>query len=202
MSCIKGVDDVLNHGSLDPSQQPSQILTQSPLTLLPQQIANANARSTSKKKSKISRPPTPPRVSSRHALNIVPDSPKLSSARTLKRKPKRSSLRLVSSPPGSLKLVTTMASPIKTSPPTALDRTENRFGQHEGGGSLATSSSGLPMPGLSGRANSPTGNLLKGPIDEDGKLKNAALLVGIKLDLEAEVHLTARVRGDVVVGLY
>ncbi|KAH8157948.1 hypothetical protein CIB48_g10299 [Xylaria polymorpha] len=51
---------------------------------------------------------------------------------------------------------------------------------------------GLPMPGLSGRANSPIGNLLKGPVDDDGKLKNAALMVGIKLDLEAEVHLTAR----------
>lgn len=47
-----------------------------------------------------------------------------------------------------------------------------------------------------------TGNLLKGPVDEDGKLKNAALMVGIKLDLEAEVHLTARVRGDILVGLY
>ncbi|KAK5637443.1 hypothetical protein RRF57_013158 [Xylaria bambusicola] len=47
-----------------------------------------------------------------------------------------------------------------------------------------------------------TGNLVKGPIDEDGKLKSAALLVGVKLDLEAEVHLSARVRGDIVVGLY
>ena len=33
-------------------------------------------------------------------------------------------------------------------------------------------------------------------------LKDAALMVGIKLDLEAEVHLTARVRGDILVGLY
>jgi len=46
------------------------------------------------------------------------------------------------------------------------------------------------------------GNLLKGPVDANGKLKDAALMVGIKLDLEAEVHLTARIRGDILVGLY
>ncbi|KAI8256504.1 hypothetical protein K4K53_007021 [Colletotrichum sp. SAR 10_77] len=50
----------------------------------------------------------------------------------------------------------------------------------------------LPMPGLSGPANGPIGNLLKGPVDDNGKLKDAGLMVGIKLDLEAEVHLTAR----------
>ncbi|KAI0204282.1 hypothetical protein F4808DRAFT_374225 [Astrocystis sublimbata] len=60
----------------------------------------------------------------------------------------------------------------------------------------------LPMPGLSGRGNNVAGNLVKGPIDDEGKLKAAALMVGIKLDIEAEVHLTARVRGDVLVGLY
>ncbi|KAI0975224.1 hypothetical protein F5Y03DRAFT_1517 [Xylaria venustula] len=60
----------------------------------------------------------------------------------------------------------------------------------------------LPLPGLSGQGNNVTGNLIKGPIDDDGKLKSAALLVGVKLDLEAEVHLSARVRGDIVVGLY
>ncbi|KAI0970405.1 hypothetical protein F4678DRAFT_138676 [Xylaria arbuscula] len=60
----------------------------------------------------------------------------------------------------------------------------------------------LPLPGLSGTANNVTGNLIKGPIDDEGKLKSAALLVGVKLDLEAEVHLSARVRGDIVVGLY
>ncbi|KAI1737617.1 hypothetical protein F4680DRAFT_468131 [Xylaria scruposa] len=81
-----------------------------------------------------------------------------------------------------------MASPVKTAPPTALDRGD-RFGAAQEN-SLAAPS--LPMPGLSGRANSPTGNLLKGPVDDEGKLKNAALMVGIKLDLEAEVHLTAR----------
>ncbi|KAI0095417.1 hypothetical protein F4814DRAFT_454197 [Daldinia grandis] len=57
------------------------------------------------------------------------------------------------------------------------------------GGALKSS---LPMPGLSGSANGPVGNLLKGPVDDTGKLKDAALLVGIKLDLEAEVHATAR----------
>ncbi|KAI1439222.1 hypothetical protein GGR50DRAFT_690570 [Xylaria sp. CBS 124048] len=119
-----------------------------------------------------------------------------------------------------------MSSPVKTS--NTLDRSGDRLGDRtehgeghhaathngEGHGHLGSSHHGLPMPGLSGRANSPTGltkrlppllttgNLLKGPVDEDGKLKNAALMVGIKLDLEAEVHLTARVRGDVLVGLY
>lgn len=84
---------------------------------------------------------------------------------------------------------------------------------------------GLPLPGLSGVANGPVGkssltspddlpyyrdnclrycpgNLLKGPVDDNGNLKAAALTVGIKLDLEAEVHLSARVRGDILVGLY
>ncbi|KAH8881314.1 hypothetical protein GQ53DRAFT_515192 [Thozetella sp. PMI_491] len=60
----------------------------------------------------------------------------------------------------------------------------------------------VPMPNLSGQANGLVGNLLKGPVDAQGKLKDAALMVGIKLDLEAEVHLTARVRGDILVGLY
>ncbi|OAA65485.1 hypothetical protein SPI_02272 [Niveomyces insectorum RCEF 264] len=60
----------------------------------------------------------------------------------------------------------------------------------------------IPMPSLSGQPNGLVGNLLKGPIDANGKLKDAALMVGIKLDLEAEVHLTARVRGDILIGLY
>ncbi|TVY21491.1 hypothetical protein LARI1_G002289 [Lachnellula arida] len=60
----------------------------------------------------------------------------------------------------------------------------------------------VPMPGLSGSPNGPFGNLIKGPVDNNGKLKDAALTVGIKLDLEAEVHLTARVRGDILVALY
>ncbi|KAI0189887.1 hypothetical protein F4808DRAFT_465823 [Astrocystis sublimbata] len=79
-----------------------------------------------------------------------------------------------------------MSAPVKSSP--SLD-------SYEG-------APALPLPGLAGKGNNVSGNLLKGPIDDEGKLKAAALLVGIKLDLEAEVHLTARVRGDVLVGLY
>ncbi|KAJ4416145.1 hypothetical protein N0V82_006905 [Gnomoniopsis sp. IMI 355080] len=67
--------------------------------------------------------------------------------------------------------------------------------QSEHGGSL-------PLPNLSGRPNGPVGNLLRGAVDEEGRLKDAALMVGIKMDLEAEVHLSARVRGDILVGLY
>ncbi|KFA53663.1 hypothetical protein S40293_03853 [Stachybotrys chartarum IBT 40293] len=59
-------------------------------------------------------------------------------------------------------------------------------------------SAGLAQPAGDGCA----GQLLKGATDDQGKLKPAALLVGIKLDLEAEIHLTARVRGDICVGLY
>lgn len=51
-------------------------------------------------------------------------------------------------------------------------------------------------------SHSRTGQLLRGATDENGNQKAAALLVGIKLDLEAEVHLTARVRGDICIGLY
>ncbi|KAI1632932.1 hypothetical protein F4809DRAFT_55619 [Biscogniauxia mediterranea] len=61
--------------------------------------------------------------------------------------------------------------------------------------------SGAPLPTSSSLAQ-PAGQLLRGATDEHGNHKAAALLVGIKLDLEAEVHLTARVRGDVCVGLY
>lgn len=46
------------------------------------------------------------------------------------------------------------------------------------------------------------GNLLRGPVDDEGNLKAAALTVGIKLDLEIEAHISARVRGDILVGLY
>ena len=53
------------------------------------------------------------------------------------------------------------------------------------------------------QANKPlAGGLLKGATDDNGNLKPAALMLGIKLDLEAEVHLTARVRGDITIGLY
>jgi hypothetical protein len=58
-----------------------------------------------------------------------------------------------------------------------------------------------PVPS-SGNLNRPAGNIIKGPVDENGKPKDAALLLGIKLDLEAEIHLTARIRGDITIGLY
>ncbi|EXJ68593.1 uncharacterized protein Z519_05655 [Cladophialophora bantiana CBS 173.52] len=69
---------------------------------------------------------------------------------------------------------------------------------------LATTngSSALPLPPTSDYLSQPAGGLLKGATDENGNLKPAALMVGIKLDLEAEVHLTARVRGDITIGLY
>ncbi|KAI3401084.1 hypothetical protein diail_229 [Diaporthe ilicicola] len=114
-----------------------------------------------------------------------------------------------------------MSSPTKTTPaaPTAPSSSSTssgplnnvpRLGQHnddrdrDRDNKLTNSSSHhhLPMPGLSGNPNSAVGNLLKGAVDNDGNLKDAALSVGIKLDLEAEVHLTARVRGDIIVGLY
>ncbi|KAL1615947.1 hypothetical protein SLS56_011618 [Neofusicoccum ribis] len=60
----------------------------------------------------------------------------------------------------------------------------------------------LPTPPQSSNLSQPAGSLLKGATDAEGKPKDAALLVGIKLDLEAEIHLTARVRGDICVGLY
>lgn len=46
------------------------------------------------------------------------------------------------------------------------------------------------------------GQLLKDVTDNEGKNKSAALLVGVELDLEVEVHLTARIKGDLCVGLY
>ncbi|EKG13483.1 hypothetical protein MPH_09351 [Macrophomina phaseolina MS6] len=60
----------------------------------------------------------------------------------------------------------------------------------------------LPTPPQSSSLSQPAGQLLKGAVDAEGKQKDAALLVGIKLDLEAEIHLTARVRGDIAIGLY
>ncbi|KAH7024388.1 uncharacterized protein B0I36DRAFT_352629 [Microdochium trichocladiopsis] len=61
---------------------------------------------------------------------------------------------------------------------------------------------GLPHLPTSSGLSQPAGQLLKGATDDNGNQKAAALLVGIKLDLEAEVHLTARVRGDICIGLY
>ncbi|KAH7128551.1 hypothetical protein B0J11DRAFT_273726 [Dendryphion nanum] len=57
-------------------------------------------------------------------------------------------------------------------------------------------------PGPNSVLHQPPGSLLKGATDDEGNLKPAALMLGIKLDLEAEVHLTARVRGDITIGLY
>jgi hypothetical protein len=57
-------------------------------------------------------------------------------------------------------------------------------------------------PPSSANLNRPAGSIVKGPVNNDGSLKDAALLLGIKLDLEAEIHLTARIRGDITIGLY
>ncbi|KAH8195406.1 hypothetical protein TruAng_010438 [Truncatella angustata] len=58
---------------------------------------------------------------------------------------------------------------------------------------------GMPqLPSTTGLSQ-PAG---KGATDDEGRNTKAALLVGIKLDLEAEIHLTARVRGDICIGLY
>ncbi|KAL1648453.1 hypothetical protein SLS58_002208 [Diplodia intermedia] len=70
--------------------------------------------------------------------------------------------------------------------------------QQQGSGS----SSSLPQPPSSSNLAAPAGQMLKGASDDDGNAKSASLLIGIKLDLEAEIHLTARVRGDISIGLY
>ncbi|KAF2704614.1 hypothetical protein K504DRAFT_441999 [Pleomassaria siparia CBS 279.74] len=57
-------------------------------------------------------------------------------------------------------------------------------------------------PPSSNNLNRPAGNIVKGAVNDDGSMKTAALLLGIKLDLEAEIHLTARIRGDITIGLY
>ncbi|EFY88245.1 hypothetical protein MAC_05718 [Metarhizium acridum CQMa 102] len=69
------------------------------------------------------------------------------------------------------------------------------------GGRRRQSQISQALPTLSGLSK-PAGQLLRGATDDKGDQKAAALLVGIKLDLEAEVHLTARVKGDICVGLY
>ncbi|KAF2798485.1 hypothetical protein K505DRAFT_371695 [Melanomma pulvis-pyrius CBS 109.77] len=72
-------------------------------------------------------------------------------------------------------------------------------GQASGGRKVMNN---IGLPPTSNNLNRPAGSLLKGATDENGKLKDAALLLGIKLDLEAEIHLTARIRGDITIGLY
>ncbi|KIV95989.1 hypothetical protein PV10_03574 [Exophiala mesophila] len=69
---------------------------------------------------------------------------------------------------------------------------------------IAKSTAPFPstLPPTSDYLSQPAGSLLKGATDDSGNLKPAALMVGLKLDLEAEVHLTARVRGDITIGLY
>lgn len=68
--------------------------------------------------------------------------------------------------------------------------------------SLPVSHRNFPAPSRTTADELPAGQLLRGATDDNGNQKSAALLVGIKLDLEAEVHLTARVKGDICVGLY
>ncbi|CAH0015955.1 unnamed protein product [Clonostachys rhizophaga] len=99
--------------------------------------------------------------------------------------------------------------PVQARPTSALNYDSDSDGQAAGGRrgaprGAANNSKGqllVPLPTSTGLA-APAGQLLKGATTSDGKLKDASLLLGIKLDLEAEVHLTARVKGDVVVGLY
>ncbi|KAL2216350.1 hypothetical protein M432DRAFT_101048 [Thermoascus aurantiacus ATCC 26904] len=78
------------------------------------------------------------------------------------------------------------------------DDGQARGGRKPSAGPLST----LPSPPTSDNLAQPAGSLLKGATDKDGNLKDAGLMIGIKLDLEAEVHLTARVRGDIAIGLY
>ena len=75
-------------------------------------------------------------------------------------------------------------------------------GQASGGRMPAKYQNNIGLPPSSSNLNRPAGNIVKGPVDDNGKLKDAALLLGIKLDLEAEIHLTARIRGDITIGLY
>ncbi|KAF2449104.1 hypothetical protein P171DRAFT_427384 [Karstenula rhodostoma CBS 690.94] len=75
-------------------------------------------------------------------------------------------------------------------------------GQASGGRKVSANVSTYPQAPSSSSLNRPAGSIVKGPVDDNGKLKDAALLLGIKLDLEAEIHLTARIRGDITIGLY
>ncbi|KAH7320181.1 hypothetical protein B0I35DRAFT_230580 [Stachybotrys elegans] len=95
-----------------------------------------------------------------------------------------------------------MSSPaISTMPKSnaAYNSDSDSDGQARGGRRQNQLAAALPT---SATLAQPAGQLLKGATDDEGHLKPAALLVGIKLDLEAEVHLTARIRGDICVGLY
>ncbi|KAI5861467.1 hypothetical protein GGS23DRAFT_576920 [Durotheca rogersii] len=96
---------------------------------------------------------------------------------------------------------TTATAPIPMKNNVAYTSDSDSDGQARGGRKGGQLSSLPQLPTSAGLAQ-PAGQLLRGATDENGNHKSAALLVGIKLDLEAEVHLTARVRGDVCVGLY
>ncbi|CAA9956566.1 hypothetical protein CFE70_000166 [Pyrenophora teres f. teres 0-1] len=85
--------------------------------------------------------------------------------------------------------------------PTAYGSDTESDGQASGGRKISPNSKVGPIPS-SASLNRPAGNIIKGPVDDNGKQKDAALLIGIKLDLEAEIHLTARIRGDITIGLY
>ncbi|KAH8773571.1 hypothetical protein F5883DRAFT_26395 [Diaporthe sp. PMI_573] len=110
----------------------------------------------------------------------------------------------MSSPTKPTPSAPTAPSPSASSGAGALNNVPRFGGQHDDRerDNKITGHHHLPMPGLSGNPNGAVGNLLRGAVDSKGDLKDAALQVGIKLDLEAEVHLTARVRGDIIVGLY
>ncbi|KAI1777207.1 hypothetical protein F4818DRAFT_409562 [Hypoxylon cercidicola] len=96
---------------------------------------------------------------------------------------------------------TTSAIPMKNN--VAYNSDSESDGQARGGRRAQNQlSQTLPQLPTSAGLAQPAGQLLRGATDENGNQKAAALLVGIKLDLEAEVHLTARVRGDICVGLY
>ncbi|KAI1472703.1 uncharacterized protein F4812DRAFT_21913 [Daldinia caldariorum] len=99
---------------------------------------------------------------------------------------------------------TTSAIPMKNN--VAYNSDSESDGQARGGrrpqNQLSQAATALPQLPTSAGLAQPAGQLLRGATDENGNQKSAALLVGIKLDLEAEVHLTARVRGDICVGLY
>ncbi|ORY67731.1 uncharacterized protein BCR38DRAFT_407675 [Pseudomassariella vexata] len=106
-----------------------------------------------------------------------------------------------------------MAAPTPNNP--TLAKTNTMFsnsdsesdGQASGGRRQLVNTQGGPNSSLphlptSSGLSQPAGQMLRGAVDDNGRPTKAALLVGIKLDLEAEVHLTARVRGDICIGLY
>ncbi|KAI0394676.1 hypothetical protein F5Y17DRAFT_244548 [Xylariaceae sp. FL0594] len=138
------------HHSLE--LQPSPL----PQTLPSQPVATIKIRSSGRKR--LYRPPTPPRTSSRQAVRVSVEQITAAPDRTLKRKPKRSSLRLIPSEPKLRDPKINMSSPVKSGP-TALDRSGDRFGDRSDNrdGPLTHPGHGLPMPGLSGNANSPSG---------------------------------------------